>query len=161
MSDFHAPECWGFFDDILKKPSASGGIVPRLLPGDLPLDPSGGLLPPDPPHHFPPFSLFPSPMSAYRSYQLHFFIPLSVTLTFAGCHKVSTKAEPVGFLFLHTFQLIRMKLDVVLKHYKLSEIFLIKGIYCCFTDCTEKLMLACTWTFLSNFVKIWYNDRYC
>ena len=69
ISDFHAPECWGFFcDDILKNPSASGGVAPRPLPGALPLDPTGGLLrPPDPPppspHHFPPFSLFPSPMS--------------------------------------------------------------------------------------------------
>ena len=53
-----------FCDDILKKPSASGGVAPRPLPGALPLDPTGGLLrPPDPCMYFPPFSLFPSPMS--------------------------------------------------------------------------------------------------
>ena len=49
MSDFHAPECCFFCDDILKKPSASGGVAPRPLPGALPLDPTGGVLrPPDP-----------------------------------------------------------------------------------------------------------------
>ena len=38
-----------FGDDILKNPSASGGIAPKPLPGALPLDPTGGLLrPPDP-----------------------------------------------------------------------------------------------------------------
>ena len=32
-----------------KKPSASGGVAPRPLPGALPMDPTGGLLwPPDP-----------------------------------------------------------------------------------------------------------------
>ena len=57
-----------FCDDILKRPSASGGVAPKPLPGALPLDPTGGLLqPPDPPHHFPPFSLFPSPMSDHGS----------------------------------------------------------------------------------------------
>ena len=44
ISDFHAPECCFFCDDILKKTSASGGVAPRPLPG--PLDPTGGLIRP-------------------------------------------------------------------------------------------------------------------
>ena len=48
-----------FCDDILKKPSASGGIAPGPHWG-----PTAA---PRPPHHFPPFSLFPSPMSVVSS----------------------------------------------------------------------------------------------
>ena len=51
-----------FCDDILKKPSASGGVAPRPLPGALPLDPTGGLLrPPDPRIIFLLFHFFPVP----------------------------------------------------------------------------------------------------
>ena len=61
ISDFHAPECW-FCDDILKKPSASGGVAPRPLPGALPLDPTGDLLrPPDPRIIFLLFHFSPVP----------------------------------------------------------------------------------------------------
>ena len=47
------------------------------------------------------------------------FIPLSQTLTLAWGHKVC-KAKPLGFIFSHTFQLIRIKFDVVLKQFKLN-----------------------------------------
>ena len=51
-----------FCDDILKKPSASGGIAPTPLPGALPLDPTGGLLrPPDPRIIFLLFHFCPVP----------------------------------------------------------------------------------------------------
>ena len=51
-----------FCDDILKKPSASGGVAPRPLPGALPLDPTGGLLwPPDPRIIFLLFHFSPVP----------------------------------------------------------------------------------------------------
>ena len=45
-----------------KKPSASGGVAPRPLPGALPLDPTGGLLrPPDPRIIFLLFHFSPVP----------------------------------------------------------------------------------------------------
>ena len=48
ISDFHAPErCFFFCDDILKKTFSFWGPTAA----------------PRPPHHFPPFSLVPSPMS--------------------------------------------------------------------------------------------------
>ena len=51
-----------FCDDILKKPSASGGVAPTPLPGALPLDPTGGLLrPPDPRIIFLLFHFSPVP----------------------------------------------------------------------------------------------------
>ena len=34
----------------------------------------------------------------------HHFIPLLLTLTLSGGHKVSAKAKPLGFIFSHTFQ---------------------------------------------------------
>ena len=40
----------------------------------------------------------------------HFNMPISVTLTLAGCHEVRVKK---GLPALHTFQLIRMKFDVL------------------------------------------------
>ena len=41
------------------------------------------------------------------------FIPLSLTLTLPGGHKHSTKQRLFGFIFSHTFDLIRMKFDVM------------------------------------------------
>ena len=40
---------------------------------------------------------------------------LSVTLTLAEDHKVSTKQKPIGFSILYTSLLIRVKLDMMLK----------------------------------------------
>ena len=51
------------------------------------------------------------------------FIPLSVTFTLAGDQEVSRKQNILGFLFSHTFQRIRMKVDVQLA---LSPLTLIK-----------------------------------
>ena len=48
------------------------------------------------------------------------FIPLSLTLTFAESHKVSTKQLTFWLLFFpHTFQLTEMKLDMVIEQFKL------------------------------------------
>ena len=57
-----------FCDDILKKPSASGGVAPRPLPGALPQDPTGGLLhPPDPCIIFLLFHFSPVPCLMWGS----------------------------------------------------------------------------------------------
>ena len=62
ISDFHAPECCFFVMTYWKKPSASGGVALRPLPGALPLDPTGGLLrPPDPHIIFLLFQFSPVP----------------------------------------------------------------------------------------------------
>ena len=75
---------------------------------------------------------------------LYYFIPLSLTLTLARGHKISAKHKPHGFIFSHTFQLIRMKSDMVLKQFKLNSLTLLlneiernKGNNCCFTDLTK------------------------
>ena len=81
ISDFHAPECF-FCDDILKKPSASGGVAPRPLPGALPLDPTGGLLRPPDPHiifllcHFSPVPCL---------FKIKIFFPLCVCVCLYVC----------------------------------------------------------------------------
>ena len=85
MSDFHAPECC-FCDDILKNPSASGGVAPRPLPGALPLDPTGGLLqPPNPRIIFLLFHFSPVPCLISALFFSLFFFPalsfLSLFLT--------------------------------------------------------------------------------
>ena len=41
---------------------------------------------------------------------------MQFALTVHGGHKV----KPLGFIFSHTFQLIRMKFSIVLKHFKLN-----------------------------------------
>ena len=48
---------------------------------------------------------------------VYHFIPLSVTLALAEGYKGSAK-QPLGFIFLHAFQLVWMKFDIVLKHFK-------------------------------------------
>ena len=71
-----------FCDDILKKPSASGGVAPRPLPGALPLDPTGGLLrPPDPRIIFILFHFFPVPCLTTVSWPLFVFFPVFMAYT--------------------------------------------------------------------------------
>ena len=47
------------------------------------------------------------------------FIPLSLTSNLPGGHKVSTK-QNLGFIFSHTFHLIRMKFDAVEEQFQLN-----------------------------------------
>ena len=49
--------------------------------------------------------------------------PLSQTLTLGG-HRISTKQNPLA-CFFHTFHLIRMKFDVVMKQFKLNMLRLL------------------------------------
>ena len=52
--------------------------------------------------------------------------PLSVTLTLAwGCKVSACKAKPVGFNLSHTFQLTRMKFDLILMQFKLRILILV------------------------------------
>ena len=48
------------------------------------------------------------------------FTDLDITLGSQGL----CKAKPVGFFFLHTFKLIEMKFDIVLKQFKLNIMIL-------------------------------------
>ena len=69
------------------------------------------------------------------------------------------KAKPIGYIFLHTFQLIRLKFDLVMKQLKLNILRLLlnksywnKGNNSCFTDYIKKtLMLACIQMFMNGF----------
>ena len=58
----------------------------------------------------------------------------------------SVKSKCFGLVFLQTSVLTRMKFDVVLKQFKQnilkllqSEICVVEGTNCCFTDCAGKL----------------------
>ena len=73
------------------------------------------------------------------------FIPLSLALTLPGGHKVSAKQNVLASFFLHTFHLIRMEFDAVMKHFKMNilrllliRIFLNRGKNCCFTGHIKK-----------------------
>ena len=50
------------------------------------------------------------------------FMPLSLTLTLAGGHKVSAKQNPHGFIFIHTCQLMLKKFKLNILILLLSEI---------------------------------------
>ena len=88
------------------------------------------------------------------------FMSLSVILTLAEGHKVSTKQKPVGFIFPHMFQLNAMKIDLVMKQFKpnilrllLSGMFWVKGHICCFKKQHFKNKQTCRsiWIFINHF----------
>ena len=86
-------------DDILKKPSASGGIAPRPLPGALPLDPTGGLLWPPGPYII--FLLFHfSPVPCLSIILIHTVISLSswVLLVCPFCFTLSPRCSGKEFV---------------------------------------------------------------
>ena len=72
-------------------------------------------------HSFQPNSFIPAMLICRIDF--YHFIPLSLTLTFPGRHK-GHNAKPIGFIFLHTFQLIRIIFDMVLKLFKLNILIL-------------------------------------
>ena len=82
---------------------------------------------------------------AYKHYELLPFYTTLRDLDIAGGHKVSTKSgKPVGFILSHTFLLVRMKYNIVLKRFFLNilipiwrEIYIIKWNNCCFIDCKK------------------------
>ena len=49
------------------------------------------------------------------------FIPLSLILTLNGGHKDQRKETPLGFIFSHTFHLIRINFDVVMPAKRLCD----------------------------------------
>ena len=49
------------------------------------------------------------------------FIPLSLTLTLPGGHKVSSAKQNIGLIFSHTFHMVGMKSNVVRKQFKLNS----------------------------------------
>ena len=58
------------------------------------------------------------------------FMPLSLTMTLPGVHKVSAKQKSICFIFSHTFHLIKMKFDVVMTQFKTNilRLFLVRFI---------------------------------
>ena len=67
------------------------------------------------------------------------FTPHSTTLTMACGSQGQRKAKPSGFIFSHTFQLIRINFVLAFEQFNTlwSEISRIKGNNCCFTDCVK------------------------
>ena len=74
ISDFHAPECCFLWWRTEKTFSFWGRCPQTPTRGFAPGPHWGPTVAPRPPHHFPPFSLFPSPMSAsYKKNTLVFY----------------------------------------------------------------------------------------
>ena len=65
---------------------------------------------------------FVIPAMLIGTFDFYYFIPLSLTLTLYEGRKVSTKQNLfIGYIFSHTFHLIRLKFDVVMKQFKLNK----------------------------------------
>ena len=63
-----------------------------------------------------------------RACRHHWLVPFYITfidLDLAWGPQGQCKAKPLGFVFWHTFQLIRMKFDVVLKQFMLNILMLL------------------------------------
>ena len=69
--------------------------------------------------------IFFTPAMHIGSIDFNHFVPLSLTLTFPGGHKVSGKQKHLVFIFMQSFQLIRMKFDIALKQFKLNILMLL------------------------------------
>ena len=103
---------------------------------------------------------------------LFFFYSIFGSRNFGRRSHDQQKAEPVGFIFMDTFQLIRMKFGVVLKEFKWyiliwiwNWIFVVKGYNCCFAGIARQLwcwpvMLACTCTLWTEVIQTDSGDRY-
>ena len=96
------------------------------------------------------------------------FMPFTLTLTLPW-GQAQHEAKSIGFIFSHTFHLIRMKFDVVLKQFKMNFMSLLlsnicvlgvhKGNSCYFIDYSKQnLLLACIQMFTNQTL---YYDRYC
>ena len=55
----------------------------------------------------------------------------------------------IGFIFSHTFLLIKMKFDVVMKQSNLNISRLLLG-NCCFTDCVKKINVVMLGMFMNQ-----------
>ena len=87
-------------------------------------------------------------------------------------HKVSTKLNLLASFFRTLFHLIRMKFDVVMKHFKLDILWLLlsmvywnEGNKSCFPDCAKNLLLGCiqmnwfdsmVWWYILMYSTLWY-----
>ena len=103
-------------------------------------------------------------------YRHHWLLPFYTTFNDSDPGRGSDgqcKVKPVGLILSHTFQLMRMRFDIMLMQFKvkililtLIEIYWIKGNNCCFTDCikTHKCWHAfkCLCT---EFIQSCYDDR--
>ena len=94
----------------------------------------------------------------YNVYRNHWLVVLYTTLTVAVSHNDGMKQKPAGFIFSHTSQLNRMKVEVVLMQVKLNILILLLSEICwnkgnndCFTVYVRKLTLACIWMFMNRF----------
>ena len=59
------------------------------------------------------------------TYDLNSDTQLSVTSTVAGGHRGQRNAKLAGFIFSHTFQLLRMKFYVTVKEFELNILILL------------------------------------
>ena len=74
------------------------------------------------------------------------------------------KAKPVGFIFPHTFHMIKMRYDLAMTQFKLNilrqlltEIYGIKGNNCCFTDCIKQKTKKLRWHAFENYEPMWFK----
>ena len=84
-----------------------------------------------------------------HAYRHHWLPPFHTTFTdldLTWGSQSQCEAKAIGFIFSHTFYLIEIKFDVMMKQSKLNILTLLfskicwnKGNNCCFTDCMKKI----------------------
>ena len=85
------------------------------------------------------------------TWTLFLLVMLIGTIEFYYFIPLLHKAKPVVFIFSHTFQLISMKFDWLLKQFKMNILILLSEIYLRFADCEKALILVCIWMFMNRF----------
>ena len=103
-------------------------------------------------------SYMPCLWARFASTRLLPFYTTFTDLDLASGSQGKHKANPLGFIFSHTFQLIRMKVSMVLKQFKLNTLILYLGEINEAREVTHDLLtesktltLACIRTFASRF----------
>ena len=98
----------------------------------------------------------------------HWHLPCYTTFTDLYLGWVLHAKQNLLASFSHSFQLITVECDMVLKQLKLnilvlflSEIYWSKENTCCFTDCIKNLCWHAFRYLWNDLVQTLYNDRYC
>ena len=100
--------------------------------------------------------------------EFYYFIPFRLSLTLPGGHKVSAKQNQLASFSSHTFHLIRLKFDAVMKQFNvnilrllLSEIYRNRWNNCCFTDCVKKINVGMhSDVYHIDLIQTCHNDGY-
>ena len=108
----------------------------------------------------------PKFVHTFHAYRHHWLLPCYTTFTdleFVWGSQDEHKVKPIGILFWHTFQLLRIKFDMVMKQFKLNILGLPlrkisgnKGNNCSFTNCIKNFNIG---MYSEVYKSIWFLLR--